>query len=136
MKKTLLVILCIIVIAGITAGGYLMKGYSQRRTLKAALDVTELPDSLKILDYTDYGVSSFRAEFYLSIPPTQFDSLIKGRAYEVRSASTADLQLNTIHPPGKAFVPVVLCKWGTATNRTIIYTNITKSLAYVVWDAN
>jgi len=136
MKKFLLVTLCIAVIAAITLSGYLMKGYSQRRTLKAALNINELPDSLKILDYSDYGVSSFRAEFYLSIPPTQFDSLIKGRSYEARSASTSDLEQQAIHPPVKIFAPVVLCKWGTATNRTIIFTNISKSLAYVVWDAN
>ncbi len=117
-------------------GGYFMNGYSQKQTLKTALNISALPGSLKILDYNDQGVSTFRAEFYLSVSPGEFDELIKGRQYEVRSASNADLVQYATGSPGAGFVPVVLCKWGIEKNRTIIYTNITKSLVYVIWDAN
>jgi len=111
-----------------------MNGYSQRSTLKKALNIGELPKSLKILDYSDQGVSCFRAEYYLSVDPGQFDELIKGRKYEISAASKDDLVQYATGAPGGRFVPVVMLKWATEKNRTIVYTNISKSLVYVVWD--
>jgi hypothetical protein len=113
-----------------------MNGYSQRRTLKTALNISELPKSLKILDYSDQGVSSFRAEFYLCVDTSQFDQLIKGRKYELFQASKNDLVQYATGSPGGSFVPVVMLKWATEKNRTIIYANISKSLIYVIWDEN
>ncbi len=136
MKKSTIIIIVIIVVVIISTGGYFMNGYSQKGTLKTALNISNLPKSLKILDYSDQGVSTFRAEYYLSIDPGQFDELVKGRKYEVRAASNDDLVQYATGSPGSQFVPVALCKWATEKNRTIIYTNISKSLVYVIWDAN
>jgi hypothetical protein len=136
MKKSTLIIIVVTVVVILTIGGYFVNGYSQRSTLKTALNIGKLPHSLKILDYSDQGVSSFRAEFYLSVNGAQFDELIKGRKYEVRAASNNDLVQYATGKPGPSFVPVVLCKWATEKNRTIIYTNISKTLVYVIWDEN
>ncbi|OCX51660.1 hypothetical protein BEL04_16715 [Mucilaginibacter sp. PPCGB 2223] len=136
MKRSTIIIITIIVITALSIGGYFMNGYSQRSTLKTALNIDELPASLKILDYSDQGVSSFRAEYELSVDPGQFNRLIQGRKYELRAASNDDLVRYATHPPGASFVPVALCIWGTAKNRVIIYTNISKSLVYVIWDEN
>jgi hypothetical protein len=136
MKKSTIIIITVVVVLVIAIGGYFMNGHSQRATLKTALNISELPGSLKILDYSDQGVSTFRAEYYLSVAPGQFDELVKGRKYDVGPASNDDLIRYATGSPGAGFVPVVLCRWGTGKNRTIIYTNITKSLVYVIWDAN
>jgi len=136
MKRSTIIIIVIIAVVILSTGGYFMNGYSQKGTLKTALNITKLPSSLKILDYSDQGVSSFRAEYYLSVNASQFDELVKGRKYEVRAASNDDLVQYATGSPGGAFVPVVLCKWATEKNRTIIYTNISKTLVYVIWDAN
>jgi hypothetical protein len=136
MKKSTIITITIIVVLVLAVGGYFMYGHSQKETLKTALNVSDLPNSLKIKDYSDQGVSTFRAEYYLSIDPAQFDELVKGRKYEVRSASNDDFVRYATGSPGAAFVPVVLCKWATEKNRTIIYTNISKSLVYVIWDEN
>jgi len=136
MKKSTIIIIVVIAVVLLSTGGYFMNGYSQKGTLKTALNINRLPKSLKMLDYSDQGVSSFRAEFYLSVEPGQFDELVKGRKYEVRAASNDDLVQYATGSPGKEFVPVVLCKWATEKNRTIIYTNISKSMVYVIWDVN
>lgn len=136
MKKSTIIIITVVVVLAVAVGGYFMNGHSQRSTLKTALNLSELPGSLKILNYSDQGVSTFRAEYYLSIAPGQFDELLKGRKYEVGPASNDDLIRYATGSPESAFVPVVLCRWGTEKNRTIIYTNITKSLVYVIWDDN
>lgn len=134
MKRNTIITITILVIAALAVAGYFMNGYSQRSTLKKALNISELPKSLKILDYSDQGVSSFRAEYYLSVDTGQFDELIKGRKYEISAASKDDLVQYATGSPGGNFAPVVMLKWATEKNRTIIYTNISKSLVYVVWD--
>lgn len=136
MKRGTLIAVVVIAVVVFTIGGFYFTKYSRQSTLKTALNIGELPSSLKILDYGDEGVSSFRAEYYLSVNPTQFDQLIKGRNYEVRAASNDDLIRYATHQPGPSFVPVVLCIWGTEKNRTIVYTNISKTLVYVIWDEN
>ncbi|WP_448700185.1 hypothetical protein ACFGVR_23640 [Mucilaginibacter sp. AW1-3] len=136
MKRNTIIAITILMIVILAIGGYFMNGYSQRSTLKTALNISELPGSLKIMQYSDQGVSSFRAEYYLSVDPGQFDELIKGRKYEMLPASTADMVQHVTGSPGGGFEPVALLKWGTEKNRTLIYININKSLVYVVWDEN
>jgi len=135
MKRSTLIIAGIIAVVIFTIGGFFLTRYSRQSTLKTALNINQLPASLEILDYGDEGVSSFRAEYYLSVDPKQFDELIKGRKYELHAASKDDLTRYATHPPTGIFVPVVLCIWGTEKNRTIVYTNIDKSLVFVIWDA-
>ena len=135
MKRHTLIAIGTIAVVVFTIGGYFLTRYSRQSTLKTALNVSTLPASMKILNYSDFGVSNFRAEFYLSVDSQEFDQLVKGRKYETMRSDNTDLGNYAVGKPDADFKVATLYNWATAKNRTKIYANTTKALVYVIWDA-
>jgi len=135
MKRSTLIIVGIIAVVAFTIGGFYLTRYSRQSTLKKALNINKLPASLKILNYSDFGVSNFRAEFYLSIDSQEFDQLLQGRKYDIVQTDNNNLGNYAVGKPGADFKAVTLYNWATAKNRTKIYVNTDRTLVYLIWDA-
>jgi hypothetical protein len=86
MKKSLILKIFLIMIVIITLGIYLFNEYYKRHLLtNQVLHLKENPYSLKIVKCETFGISDFRAEYYILIDKNDIPKLLKGRKYSFTS---------------------------------------------------
>jgi hypothetical protein len=134
IKKIKWVIVALLLIC---ISGWFYINYSDRDFLRyGALHIKKLPPTLNLLDYHTYGISDFRAEYFISVNPNEFGKLISGRKYKIRNSNNADfLSIAAVgaHPSG--FLPDLCYTSGSYNDGMVqVFTNKSKSLIYVVYD--
>jgi len=86
MKKFRTLKIFLIVIVIITLGIYLFNEYDKRHLLtNGVLHLKENPYTLKIVNCETFGISDFRAEYYILIDKNDIPKLLKGRKYSFTS---------------------------------------------------
>jgi hypothetical protein len=82
MRKFRKIKISLIVLFVAAIGIYLFIQYDKRHLLlNGVLHIKEKPATLKIIRCESYGLSDFRAEYYVSINKNEFTRLLRGRKY-------------------------------------------------------
>lgn len=138
MKKfrTLRIILSTLVI--IILGIYLFNIYDKRHFLtNGVLHLKQNPTTLQIVECETWGISDFRAEYYVLIDKNDITTLLKGRKY-VLTPNPKDYFISwATHAEDPKFNADVCYTSGSMSDGLVnIFLNKDKSEAYIVYSAD
>ena len=134
IKKIKWVIIALFLIC---ISGWLYFKYEDRDFLRyGVLHIKKTPSTLHLLDYHTYGISDFRAEYFVSVNLNEFTQLTSGRKYEIKNSDKASfLSTAAVGANPAGFLPTLCYTCGSYNDGMVqLFTNRNKSLVYIVYD--